>query len=163
MKRNIVRTVFFATIFLGVAALALAQGYGPCSNASVAGEYGTILTGTQILPTGAVPFAAVNRTTYDMAGNLWGTQTRTSNGTVSRVTFRGTYTLNSDCTVTKTVISYDKLGNVVNTATMDGVFVGNSKELFEVFTSVTLANGTNIPVVISGHAKKLFPLEWPWY
>ncbi len=163
MKGNFVRLVFFVTFLLGVAAAAQAQYQGVCTNSDVAGYWGSTLTGTQVLPTGAVPFAAINRTTYDYAGNFWGTQTRTSNGTVSRVTFRGTYTLNPDCTGTKTVKSFDLSGNLVNTATLDVVFMGNSKELFEVFTSITLANGTNVPVVITGHAKKLFPLEWPWH
>ncbi len=160
MKRGIVRTVLCVTLLLGLAAAAWAQHQAICSNAGVAGSWGSILTGTQIPPTGAVPFAAVNRTTYDYAGNFSGTQTRTSNGNVSRVTFKGTYTLNSDCTGTKTVKSFDQSGNLVNTATLDFVLVNNAKELLEVFTSITLANGTSVPVVIAGHATKLFPLPW---
>jgi hypothetical protein len=163
MKRNFVRTIFFATILLSPAVVASAQNEGVCTNASVAGTWGTILTGTQIPATGAVPFASVNRTTYDFAGNFWGSQTRSSNGTVSRVTYVGTYTLNSDCTGKKTVRAYDKSGNLLNTAEEDFVLVRNAKELFEIFTSVTLPNGTSVPVVISGHSIKLFPLEWPFY
>ena len=161
MQRYIVRTILFAALLLTLAAAAWAQHPAICSNAGVAGSWGSTLTGTQFLPTGTVAsFAAVNRTTYDYAGNFSGTQTRTSNGTVSHVTFRGTYTLNSDCTGTKTVKSFDQSGNLVNTATQDFVLVDNAKEIFEIFTSVTLANGTNIPVVITGHAAKLFPLPW---
>ncbi len=158
MKGNIVRTALCAAaLILSVATASFAQSEGFCSNNSIAGSWGTTMTGTQILPSGAVAFASVNRSTYDNAGNLWGVQTRVSNGTVSRVTFRGTYTLNPDCTGTKTVRSYDSSENLINTATLDIVFVGNSEEFFEVFTSVTLANGMNIPVIITGHSKKLFP------
>ncbi len=160
MKRDIVRTVLFVTFWLSLAVAASAQPGPVCSNAGLAGSWGATLTGTQILPTGAVPFAAVNRTTYDFAGNFWGTQTRTSNGTVSRVTFRGTYTVNSDCTGTKAVRSFDQSGNLVNTATLDFVLVSNAKEIIEVFTSITLANGTSVAVVITGRATKLY--EWEY-
>jgi hypothetical protein len=161
MKRNIVWTMFFvATLLLSLASVASAQDKFICSNAGVAGTWGTTLTGTQILPTGPVPFASVNRTTYDLAGNLLGTQTRSSNGTFSRVTFRGTFTVNSDCTGKKTVKAFDPSGNLLNTVEADFVLVNNGKELLEIFTSVTLPSGTSVPVVITGHSIKLFPYPW---
>jgi len=163
MKRNIVWTMFFvATLLLSLASVASAQDNVICSNAGVAGTWGTTLTGTQFLPapTGPVPFASVNRITYDLAGNFSGTQTRSSNGTVSRVTFRGTYTVNSDCTGKKTIKAYNQSGNLLNTAEADFVLVNNAKDLFEIFTSVVLPDGTSVPVVITGHSTKLFPFPW---
>jgi hypothetical protein len=158
MKRNIVRTIFFATLLLGVAVAASAQqNDGVCTNASIAGMWGTTMTGTLILPTGAVPFAAVSRATYDFAGNYWGTQTRSNNGAVSRITFRGTYTVNPDCTGTKTTKSYDQAGNLLNTATQDFVLVNDAEEIVEIFTSNTLPNGTTIQMVVTGNSKRLFP------
>jgi hypothetical protein len=161
MKRNIVRTVFFAALLLGVAAVASAQSGGICSNESIAGMWGTIMTGTLILPSGAVPFAAVNKAIYDFEGNYWGTQTRSNNGTVSRVTFRGTYIVNADCTGSKTTKSYDQSGNLLNTVTQDFVLMNNAKELFEIFASNTLGNGATVSGVITGNSKKLFPNS-PW-
>jgi hypothetical protein len=160
MKRNIVRTFLLAAFLLSLAAVTLAQPQRICSNAELAGSWGSTLTGTQILPTGSVPFAAVSRTTYDFAGNLWGTQTRTSNGNVSRVTFQGTCTVNPDCTGTKTIRSFDQSGNLINTATVDFVLVSSAKEVVEVFTSITLPNGVTVPVVITGRATKLY--EWEY-
>ncbi len=158
MKRNIVLAMFTAgMLLLSLAAVAAEKQEYTCSNADVAGEWGTIMTGTVFPPTGAVPFAAVNKATYDFSGNYQGTQTRSSNGTVSRVTFRGTYTVNSDCTGTKTTKSYDQSGNLLNTATQDFVLVNNAQEIFEIFTSNTLVNGMSIPMVVTGQSKRLFP------
>ncbi|MBZ5536861.1 MAG: hypothetical protein LAO31_12985 [Acidobacteriia bacterium] len=164
MKRNIVWTLFFvATLLLSLASVASAQDRYICSNAGVAGTWGTTLTGTQFLPTGPVPFASVNRNTFDHAGNFSGTQTRSTNGNVSRVTFQGTYTVNPDCTGKKTAKAFDPSGNLLNTVEADFVLVNNGKELLEIFTSVTVPtpNGpTSVPVVITGHAIKLFPFPW---
>jgi len=159
MKHNVIRTVFSLTMFLlSLAAAALAQDTNcPCSNRNMMGVWGTIQTGTVILPTSAVPFANVIHVTYDPAGNLEGTQTRSLNGTISHVTFRGTYIVNTDCTGTKTVSIYDQSGNLMQTATLDFVLMNNANELFEVITSNTLSNGTSIPVVATGHSMKLFP------
>jgi len=121
------------------------------------------MTGTLLLPTGAVPFAAVNYATYDGRGNYSGTQTRSNNGTVSRVTFEGTYTVNPDCTGKKTTRSYDQSGNLTNTVDQDFVLVNDGKELFEIFAVLALPNGASVPAVITGHSKKMFPIDWPWW
>ena len=82
MKRNVVWTNYLlATLMLGLAAGASAQVPRTCSLAGVAGEWGPTLTGTVILPTGPVPFAAVERLTIDAAGNVSGTQTGSAGGT----------------------------------------------------------------------------------
>ena len=160
-KHNLALTIFlFATLLLGLASVAPAQDNFICSNTGIAGTWGTTLTGTQVLPTGPVLFASVNRITYDRAGNFSGTQTRSSNGTVSRVTFRGTYTMNPDCTGKKTIRAFDQSGNLLNTAEADFVLVNNAKELLEIFTSVTLPNGASVPVIITGHSIRLFSFPW---
>jgi hypothetical protein len=105
---------------------------------------------------GTIPFAAVNHATYDGVGNYWGTQTRFFQG-VSRVTFEGTYTVNPDCTGTKTTSSYDKDGNLINTVTQDFVLVNDAKELIEIVTSNTKFDGTLIPTLMTGNSKRIFP------
>jgi hypothetical protein len=50
MKRDIVRTICFATLFLALPAVALAQGHRDCSNAGLAGAWGYTETGTVISP-----------------------------------------------------------------------------------------------------------------
>jgi hypothetical protein len=162
MRRSIVWTfIFIAMLLMSLAAVAKDnrdRDDCTCSNADIAGEWGTFMTGTIFHPTaGALSFAAVNKATYDSRGNYSGTQTRNTNGTASRVTFEGTYILNSDCTGTKTTSSFDQSGNLLNTVEQDFILVNNAKELIEVFTLNTLANGVILPTLITGNSKKVFP------
>ena len=165
MKRNLAWTLLFiATFLLSLPAVAK-QKYKKdctCSNADLVGDWGTTMTGTITNPATGVasPFAAVNKATYDAVGNYWGTQTRNVGGTASHVTFQGVYTLNPDCTGTKTTKSYDATsGALLNTVTQDFVLTNNASELSEVFTSNILPNGVSVPSVVIGHSQKLFPDE----
>ncbi len=153
MKRNLVRTMFaLATLLLSLAARA--QDEGICSDRAGAGQWGYILTGTLVLPTGAVPVAIVGRLTIDAAGNFSGTQTNSSG---APATVKGTITVNSDCTGTQTVSVYDQSGNVNNTAVLALVLVDNGRETRGVFTSFKLPNGASLPAFITLDAKKQFP------
>src|SRR5574341_2141018 len=92
MKRNVVSTLFLVAMLMNLPAVAK-EDDRTCSNAYIEGDWGTTMTGTIINPiTGvAASFAAVNRSTYDSRGNFRGNQTRSINGTVSRLIFGGTY------------------------------------------------------------------------
>ena len=127
-----------------------------CSNAEVAGEWAYTETGTVIPATVAVPFAAVARYTLDASGNLSGTATSSSGGTIANVTLRGTGTVNSDCTGTLIVGVYALAGNLVRTATFDVVYVDNAREGRAIVTSLVLASGATVPAVLTANAKKLF-------
>ena len=158
MKRSIVRTVFVAaTLVMSWAAVAQAQDDGACSNAVVAGRWGYTYTGTLILPTGAVPLAAVGRYTLDADGNLAGTQARSVGGSIGVETLKGTATVNSDGTSTLTVRVYDQSGNLVRTGVLALVYVDKAREVRAIFTSLVLPDGTSLPTVITVNAKKLFP------
>jgi len=126
-----------------------------CSNASVAGDWAYTETGTVIPATGAVPFAAVAKYTLEADGNLTGTATSSSGGSVSNVTLQGTGTANSDCTGTLTVGVYAS-GNLVRTANFDLVYVDNSRKARAIITSLVLASGTSVPAVLTVDAQKLF-------
>ena len=128
-----------------------------CSSADLEGEWGTTMTGTIMSPAGAVTFGAVNKAAYDAEGNYGGTQIRSINGTVSTVTFQGTYTLNPDCTGTKITKSYGSSGNLLNTATQDFVLVDNANEILEIFTSNIRADNVPLPMIVTGQSQKLFP------
>lgn len=158
-KRNIVWTsVFLATLLLAATGAASAQDEGTCSMAGRAGEYGFVYTGTMFLPTGAAPYAAVGRATFDAAGNMSATITVSVGGKVSHRTAIGTYTINSDCTGTLTTSSYDQSGNLVSMSTTDTVSVDNMTETRGIVTSTVLEpSGTSVPAVITLNAKKLFP------
>jgi hypothetical protein len=98
--------------------------------------------------------AVVGRYTLNADGSISGTQTRSVAGATAQEVFKGSATVNSDCTTTGTVNIYDQSGNLLRTATLAAVFVNNGKELREIFESLVLADGTVLPVVITGQASK---------
>ena len=126
-----------------------------CSNASVAGDWTYTETGTVIPATGATPFAAVATYTIDSKGNLIGTATSSSGGTVSNVSLEGSATVNSDCTGTLTVGVYAS-GALVRTAHFEIVYVNNSRAARAIITSLILANGTSVPAVLTADAQRIF-------
>jgi hypothetical protein len=159
MRHHTVRTVFFfATLLLALAAVASAQDGRTCTMAGLAGDYGFTWTGTLTLPTGPVPFAVVGRITFDAKGTESGTQTIALGSELVKSTFNGTYTVNSHCTGTLTVYSYDTSGNLISTVTVDTVSVDNMREIRAIMTSLTLPDGTSLPVVETFDARKLFPV-----
>ena len=160
-KHNIVWTVFFlATLLLSLAAVASAQEDRGCSAASVAGEWGYSETGTLYVPTGPVPYASVGTFTLDRDGNYLGERTASVGGKIVTAAFKGTATVNSDCTGKVTISFYDQAGNVTSTAAKFLVFVDNSRGARAIATSVeqVLPNGTSVslPAVLTTDAKKQF-------
>jgi hypothetical protein len=127
-----------------------------CSNAAAAGAWAYTETGTVAPATGTVPFAAVARYTLDEAGNLAGTATSSSGGSVSNVTLKGTGTVNAECTSTLTVGVYSVAGILVRTATFALVYVDNEQAARALVSSLVLASGVNVPAVLTVDARKLF-------
>jgi hypothetical protein len=157
MKRNIARTtlavISVATLCLALVPAALAAE--TCSNAKAAGNWGFTLTGTLILPTGPVPGAAVGRFSVDAAGNISGTEARNVGGGFANETITGSWTVNPDCTATVTVNIYES-GVLGRTSVLAAVLVNNSNKIRAVQESLTLPDGTSIPVVITLDGNKLF-------
>jgi hypothetical protein len=152
----------FARITLVAAVAALCVGVAPalhaaehCSNAKAAGNWGLTLTGTLILPTGPVPGAAVGRVRIDADGNVSGTEARNVGGGFANETLTGSLTVNSDCTATLTVNIYES-GVLVRTSVLAAVFVDDSNKVSMVQESLTLPDGTTIPIVITVEGDKLF-------
>ena len=100
-----------------------------CTSADLKGQWGTAMDGKIMSPTGAIPFGSVNKAVYDSKGNFGGTQTRSVNGTISTVTFKGEYIVNPDCTGTKIGKTYDSSGNLINTAYQDFVLVDDANSV----------------------------------
>jgi hypothetical protein len=72
-----------------------------CSNADLRGVYSFVLSGTF----GPSPIAAAGQTTYDGNGGVTGLIQISLGGNVSGVLpWHGTYTVNENCTATKTAI-----------------------------------------------------------
>jgi hypothetical protein len=76
-------------------------------------------------------------------------QSQALNGSVSRSTLSGTYTVNCDCTGSASFSQFES-GNLLLTATVD-----NMREALFIFTSAKLANGTPLAAVINRNAKTL--------
>jgi len=159
MKLNIVRTTFsFGTLFLVLAAVAPAQD-GFCSSNAAAGTWGYTEIGTLILPTGAVPFAAVGTGAIDADGNFSGNQNSGAGASASPNVVKATVTANSDCTGTMKVDIYDASGTIlVRTAIFAVVFVDHGTEMQGIVTSLVVQpSGVRVPAVLTINAKKLFP------
>ena len=131
---------------------------GQCSQAGAAGKYGFTLTGLLILPTGAVPAAAVGLATVDAKGNVTGTEARSVGGDYAEETLQGTLALNSDCTGSLT-LQFFEAGSLVRTSVLSVVFDDNEREIRMVQKSLQLPSGAFVPVVISVEAKRVHTQE----
>ena len=100
ISKHILRLVFLILVF------GLLPGVQPlhaavCSNASLKGDYGMLVTGSAA----GNAIATMGKITADGTGALIGSETVSANGNVfDTVTVTGFYTIGSTCTGTATVI-----------------------------------------------------------
>ncbi len=151
-KARIVFVIVSLTLFSLMLAPQIAAEQ--CSTARAAGSWGATLTGTIILPTGGIPAAAVVRIRADHAGNFSGTEDRNVGGQFAHETLTGNWTINSDCTGTVNASIFES-GVLTRTVVLSIVFDDDSKQLRMVQQSLTLPDGTTIPVVITLEGRKL--------
>lgn len=76
-------------------------------------------------------------------------------GGFANETITGSWSVNSDCTGTVTVNIYES-GVLVRTSVLAAVFVDHSSKLRLVQESLTLPDGTTIPVVVTVEGDRLF-------
>jgi hypothetical protein len=154
MQQNLARqTLTIAFFALLVATMTPAAQAANCSAATVKGDWALTLSGTLLLPTGSVPVAAVVRATLNLDGTVTGGEARTVGGEYADETLSGTYAVNSDCTGSATVNFYEA-GQLVRTSVLAMVFDDNSKQVRMVQKSLTLPDGTQLPVVILVEGKR---------
>jgi len=157
MKPKITRIICFVALLFGLGRVVPAQTRGPCSVASLAGEWGYTETGFVVMPTGTVPAAAVGKYSFDAAGTFSGAQYSSAGGNVSHDTKKGTFTVNPDCTGTLQLSVYDQSGNLVRNSVWSIVYVDSAKELRGIMISLALPNGTNLAPVMTLSGKKMVP------
>jgi hypothetical protein len=150
---NTVVVILFTMLGLEEASLAHAA---PCSLASVAGRWGYTYTGSIILPTGAVPVASVGSFKQDAAGNISGRQNRSVGGSSGVEMIAGNITVSADCTGSATINVYDDAGHLLRSAELATVYVDRARGLRLIFQSLVQVDGTNLPVVITVDARKMF-------
>jgi hypothetical protein len=153
MKRMTLCTALVIS-FAVLASLAPAAHAASCSTATVAGSWGFTLTGTAVLPVvGPTLAAAVGRVSADVHGNLSGTEARSVGGGYADETLTGTWTVNSDCTGTLNANIYEN-GQLVRISVTTITFDDNSREFRMVQKSLTLPDGTAVPVIITLEGRK---------
>ena len=155
MTRSMLLSACLALVFsLVVSPLQAAQ----CSTAASAGNWAYTYTGTIFTPNGPLPAASVGHFHQDAAGNITGSQTRSVAGNSGVEDISGTISVNKDCTATATV---DVLvnGQVQRTAVLAVAYDNNMNHARAIFQSLTLADGTNVPVVLTADYTKVFPRD----
>ena len=155
MKARIMPLVLLlaASWVLGVAPLQ-AQA-AKCSLASAAGNWAYTYTGTVFAPN-PLPAASVGHFSQDAQGNVSGGQTHTLAGQTEVEEISGTVAVNSDCTGSAT-INVSLNGQPLRTATLDTMYDTNGNHARMIFTSLTLAGGPSVPIVITIDANRLSP------
>jgi hypothetical protein len=154
MKHStILTTLSVLALFVLLAGLTPPAQAANCSTATVSGSWGATLTGTLILPTGPVPIAAVLRAEVEVDGTFAGTEARSVGGGYADETLTGKWTVNPDCTGT-VIASFFEDGQLVRTSALAVIFDENSKQFRMVQKSLTLPDGTQLPVVITAEGKK---------
>ena len=147
-------TAFLAFVF-SVALAPLQAEASHCSTAAAAGKWSYTYTGTIFTQNGPLPAASVGHFSQDAAGNITGSQARSVAGNSGVEDIAGNVTVNKDCTSTGTI---DVLvnGQVQRTAVVAGVYDNNGNHGRLIFQSLKLPDGTNVPVVITIDANRLF-------
>jgi hypothetical protein len=155
MKTNFARAllVLGATFVLALAPLQAEASH--CSNASAAGNWAYTYTGTIFTQNGPLPTASVGRFNQDAAGNVTGRQTRSVAGNSGVEDITGNVAVNKDCTATAT-INVLVNGQLQRSAGLVLVYDNNKNHARMIFQSLTLPDGTNVPVVITIDANRLF-------
>jgi hypothetical protein len=154
MKRNVRGTMLailsFAVLLAGLTPAAHAS---TCSTATVAGDWGFTLTGTLLPSTGPVPAAATGKANADTDGKISAMEARNVGGSYAKETGAGKWTVRPDCTGMLNLKFYES-GKLVRTSVLAVVFDDNQTHFRLVQKSLTLPDGTQVPVVITADGKK---------
>jgi hypothetical protein len=139
-----------------VLALAPLQAHANrCSQPNAAGSWAYTYTGTIFTASGPVPAAAVGHYKQDAEGNAAGSQTRSVGGVAAVEDVVGTIAINKDCTATATVKVFVN-GQLQRTAVLAAAYDSDGNHIRMIFQSLTLPDGTNVPVVLTFDGNRLF-------
>jgi hypothetical protein len=155
MKTNFARALLVLGATFALAFVPLQAEASHCSNFGQAGNWAYTYTGTIFTPNGPIPAASVGHFSQDSAGNITGSQARSVAGGSGLEDISGNVTVNKDCTGTAT-INVLVNGQLQRTAGIALVYDSNRNHARMIFQSLTLADGTNVPVVITVDANRLF-------
>jgi hypothetical protein len=157
MTPRVFLTACLALIF-SVALASLPAEASHCSTAAAAGKWAYTYTGTIFTPSGPLLAASVGHFTADSAGNVRGSQARSVAGNSGVEDISGTVSVNKDCSATATIQVFVN-GQLQRTAVLAAVYDNNMNSSRAIFRSVTLPDGTNLPVVITIDYTRVFPKD----
>jgi hypothetical protein len=151
---NLARSLALLGVLAAASLAPLRAQAAQCSTASTAGKWAYTYTGTIFTPTGALPAASVGHFRQDAQGNLSGGQARSVAGQSGLEDISGTVTVNDDCTGTATV-QVEVNGQLQRTAELALVYDSSGNHMRAIFQSLTLPDGTNVPVVLTIDANRV--------
>lgn len=154
MKNKFVRSLLMLSVLAAATVSLPAQGKH-CSTARTSGDWAYTYTGSILTQNVFVPAAAVGHFHQDAAGNISGSQFRSVGGSSAAEDITGTVTVNADCTATATITVLVN-AEVQRTAVLSAVYDANMDRARDIFESLTLANGTNVPVVLTADVTRIF-------
>lgn len=125
-----------------------------CSLANTSGDWAYTYTGTIFTQNGPLPAASVGHYHQDAAGNLSGNQTRSVAGNSGVEDISGSISVSKNCTATAT-IDVSMNGQLQRTAVLALIFDSNANHGRAIFESLTLPDGTNVPVVLTADANRV--------
>ena len=106
-----------------------------CDNNSLSGGYGFSVNGTSM---NSGPYSLVGRFVADGKGGVTGMDVQAVNGSISRPSFTGTYTVKPDCTGTAN-LTFDWGG----TAPLEFTIVDDGKQVYIIVAGENGSNGQN--------------------
>jgi hypothetical protein len=154
MKFNSARTLVVLNVTLAAAMIPLQAQASHCSTAATAGNWAYTYTDTVFTQNGPLPAASVGHYSQDAAGNVTGSQARSVAGSAAIEEISGTLSVNGDCTATATINVFVN-GQLQRTAVLALVYDSNGNHVRMIFQSLTLPDGTNVPVVLTVDGNRL--------
>lgn len=154
MKLKYARLLVLLAIPLALLTVPIHAGASQCSTAAEAGNWAYTYSGTIFTQSGPLPAASVGHFHQDADGNITGGQTRSVAGQAGVEDIAGTVSINTDCSGS-TTIKVLVNGQLQRTAVLALVYDSNSNHLRGIFQSLTLPDGTNVPVVITIDGNRL--------
>jgi hypothetical protein len=155
MKTNFARALLVLSATFVLAMVPLQAEASHCSAAGQVGNWAYTYTGTIFTQNGPLPAASVGHFNQDAAGNITGSQARSVAGNSGAEDITGNVTVNRDCTASAT-INVLVNGQLQRSAVLALVYDNNGNHVRMIFQSLTLPDGTNVPVVITIDANRLF-------
>ena len=148
MKYNSARSLLLLTAAFAIVVGPLQAHASHCSNVGQAGSWAYTYVGTIFTQGGPVPAASVGHFNHDAAGNITGSQTRCVAGQSGLEDISGTNSVSGDCTSSFTINVFVN-GQLLRTAQLAAVYDTSGNHVRAIFQSLTLPDGTNVPVVIT--------------